>query len=85
MLGIIFEGVLFLALLAAAGALLWAALVRWTPFGQRMAQARNRDRIEELTGLMCPVHGRHEPYQLVRLPDGEVMCPRCYEEAMNAH
>ncbi len=85
MFGIIVEGLLFLALVAAAVTLVYNVLVRLTPVGRRLAQARNRERIEEETGRLCPVHGRHEAHELVRLPDGDVMCPECYQEAMNAH
>ena len=84
MLGIIVEGVLFLALLAAAGTLAYSVLVRLTPLGRRLAQARNRERIEAATSRVCPVHGPHEAHELVRLPDGELICPQCYAEAMHA-
>jgi len=84
MLGIIVEGVLFLALLAAAGTLAYSVLVRLTPVGRRLVQARNRERIEEATSRVCPVHGPHEAHELVRLPDGELICPQCYAEAMHA-
>jgi len=84
MLGIIVEGVLFLALLAAAGTLAYSVLVRLTPVGRRLVQARNRERIEEATSRVCPVHGPHEAHELVRLPDGELLCPECYAEAMHA-
>ncbi len=84
MVGIIVESLLFLALLVAAGMLVYTALVRLTPLGRRLAQARNRERIEEATGRTCPVHGYHEAHDLVRLPDGELICPTCYAEAMHA-
>ncbi len=84
MIGIIVEGLLFLALLAAAATLLYNVVVRLTPAGRRLAQARNRERIEAATSRVCPVHGPHEAHELVRLPDGELICPQCYAEAMHA-
>ncbi len=84
MVGIIIESLLFLALLAAAGMLVYTALVRLTPLGRRLAQARNRERIEAATGRTCLVHGYQEAHDLVRLPDGELICPQCYAEAMHA-
>ncbi len=84
MFGIIVEGLLFLALLAAAATLLYSVLVRLTPLGRRLAQLQNRGRIEDATARICPVHGPHEAHELVRLPDGEVICPQCYAEAMHA-
>ena len=84
MFGIIIESVLFVALLAAAGTLLYTVVIRWTPLGRRLVQAQNRERIEEATSRTCPLHGPHEAHELVRLPDGELLCPECYAEAMNA-
>ena len=42
MVGIILEGVLFVALLATVAALLFYALLRWTPLGLRLRQDANR-------------------------------------------
>ncbi len=84
MFGIIVESVLFVALLVAAGTLVYSVVVRWTPLGRRLAQAQNRERIEEATSRSCPLHGPHEAHELVRLPDGELICPQCYAEAMHA-
>ncbi len=84
MLGIIVEGVLFIALIVAAATLLYSVLVRWTPLGRRLAQTHNRELIEEATSRTCPVHGPHQAHELVRLPDGELICPQCYAEAMHA-
>ena len=83
MIGILVEGLLFLALLAAAGALVYTALVRLTPLGRRLAQARNRERIDAATGRTCPLHGYHDDHELVRLPTGDLICPQCYAEAMH--
>ncbi len=84
MIGIIMEGVLFVALIVAATTLLYSVVVRWTPIGRRLAQAQNRERIDAVTSRICPVHGPHEAHELVRLPDGELICPQCYAEAMHA-
>lgn len=84
MIGIIVEGVLFLLLLAAAGTLVYSVVVRMTPVGRRLAQGRNRERIEAVTERACPLHGTHELHELVRLPDGQLICPQCYAEAMHA-
>ncbi len=84
MFGIIVEGLLFLALVAAAVTLVYNVLVRLTPVGRRLAQARNRERIEAATSRVCPLHGPHAAEELVRLPSGELICPQCYAEAMHA-
>ncbi len=83
MIGILIEDLLFLTLLGAGVFVLYTLLVRFTPAGRRIAQSRNRRRIERAAGLRCPVHGRHTEEELVRLPDGDVMCPQCYAEAMH--
>ncbi len=83
MIAILIEDVLFLLLLGAAVFILYTLLVRLTPLGRRLAQARNRRRIERSTGLRCALHGSHTEEELVRLPDGDLMCPQCYAEAMH--
>ena len=80
---IIVEGVLFVALIAAGGALLYWLIVYFTPAGVRIRQTRNRKRIEQVAELVCPVHGRHTENQLVRLASGERVCPDCYKEIVN--
>jgi ABC-type uncharacterized transport system permease subunit len=55
MVGIILEGVLFVALLATVATLLFYALVRWTPLGLRLRQDANRRKIEQTLGLSCPI------------------------------
>jgi hypothetical protein len=79
---IILEGILFVALLAAVG-----ALVRWglqsTPVGRRLRQAQNRKAIDRAAAATCPIHGLQNEDDLVRLPDGGLMCPHCYQE--NVH
>jgi len=81
---IIVEGVLFVALIAAGGALLYWVILYLTPAGVRMRQTQNRRRIEQTAELVCAIHGRHTEDQLVRLASGERVCPDCYKEIVNA-
>ena len=81
---IITEGVLFVALIATGGALLYWLIVYFTPAGVRLRQTQNRKRIEQAADLVCAVHGRHTEDQLVRLASGERVCPDCYKEIVNA-
>ena len=83
MVGISLEGVLFVALLATVAALLFYALLRWTPLGLRLKQDRNRRRIEETLELECPIHGLQREEEMVRLPSGGRICPACYKEALH--
>jgi hypothetical protein len=80
---IIVEGVLFVALLAAGGALLYLALMLLTPAGVRIRQTQNRKRLERAAELVCPIHGPRMEDQLVRLSNGERVCPDCYKETLN--
>jgi hypothetical protein len=80
---IIVEGVLFVALIAAGGALLYWLILYFTPVGGRIRQTQNRKRIEQVAELTCPVHGRHTEDQLVRLASGERVCPDCYKEIVD--
>jgi hypothetical protein len=80
---IITEGVLFVALIAAGGALLYWLIVYLTPAGVRLRQTQNRKRIEKAAELVCSVHGRQSEDQLVRLASGERVCPDCYKEIVN--
>ena len=57
MIGIILEGVLFVALLATMAALLFFALLHFTPLGLRIRQNRNRRLLEQELELDCPIHG----------------------------
>jgi hypothetical protein len=82
MVPIILEGVLFVALVATAGALFYWMLVYFTPLGRRLRESRNRRRIDRAAELTCPLHGRHAEGELVRLTTGERMCPACYQETM---
>lgn len=80
---IIIEGVLFVALIAAGGALLYWLLITFTPAGVRLRQTRNRMRIDRVAELTCPIHGLRTEVQLVRLANGEQVCPDCYKESHN--
>ena len=80
---IIMEGVLFVALIAAGGALLYF-IVTITPVGVRLRQTLNRKRMQRAAELVCPIHGPHVEDQLVRLANGERMCPDCYKETLDA-
>jgi hypothetical protein len=57
MIGIIVEGVLFVALLATVAALLFYLLSRWTRLGLWLGQNRNRKRLDREWELLCPIHG----------------------------
>ena len=83
MIGIIVEGVLFVALLATVAALLFLALTRWTPLGLRLRQVANRRRLEQAAELVCPIHGPQREEEMVRLPSGSRLCPSCYKEALH--
>ena len=83
MVQIVVEGVLFVAGLAAAVAFSTLALMRFTPLGLRIQQARNRRLIEQTAELTCPIHGPHEAAQMVLLPNGERICPECFKEVVN--
>ena len=80
---IIVEGVLFVALLAAGGALLFWILITFTPAGERIRQTRNRTRLERAAELTCPIHGLRARDTLVRLADGARVCPDCYKETLH--
>lgn len=83
MLTIILESVLFVALLVTAGALVFFVLKQFTPVGVWLQQGQNRRQIEQAAELECPRHGSYTVAQLVRLPGGERVCPRCYEEIVH--
>ena len=80
---IIMEGVLFVVLIATGGALLFWLLLTLTPAGVRVRQTRNRKRIERAAALVCPIHGMRTENTLVRLANGERVCPDCYEETIH--
>ena len=83
MIGIIVEGVLFVALLTTVATLLFLALTRWTPLGLRLRQDANRRRLEQAAELECPIHGAQREEEMVRLPSGSRICPSCYKEALH--
>ena len=80
---IITEGVLFVALVAAGGALLYWMILYFTPVGVRLRQTSNRKRIERAAERVCSVHGPLAEDKLVRLASGERVCPDCYKEIVN--
>lgn len=82
MVDIIMEGVLFVAFLAACGALILFVLNEYTPLGRRRREVRNRQAIEREAQLTCPIHGAQFEGELVRLPSGERVCPQCYKESV---
>ena len=77
------EGVLFIALLAMMGALLYLVLMQFTPLGVRVRQARNRRLIEAAAARVCSIHGPHAETEMVLLPSGERLCPECYSEILH--
>ena len=81
---IITEGLLFVALLAAGGALLYLVLILFTPAGTRIRQRQNRKRLDRAAELECPIHGPKTEGQLVRLASGEQVCPDCDRETLHA-
>jgi uncharacterized protein (DUF58 family) len=83
MVGIILEGVLFVALVATVATLLCYAVLRWTPLGLRLRQTANRQEIEGTLELTCPIHGLQREEEMVRLPSGSRICPTCYKEALH--
>ena len=80
---IIFEGVLFVALIATGATLLYLVVAYFTPVGVRLRQTLNRRRIDREAELHCPIHGPRAEKDLVRLTSGEALCPDCYKE--NVH
>ena len=83
MIAIIVESALFAALVAAVGALFFVLLMQFTPLGVRLRQVRNRRLLDRLAALHCPRHGPQRDGELVRLSDGETMCPTCYQEMLD--
>ena len=80
---IMMEGVLFVALIATGGALLYWLLITFPPAGVRLRQTQNRKRLERMAELVCPIHGLRTEDQLVRLANGERVCPDCYKETLH--
>ena len=82
MVAIIMEGVLFVALVAASGALLFFVISSYTPLGRRMREVRNRRTIEKVVETHCPIHGQFREADMVRLPSGDRVCPHCFQETV---
>ena len=80
---IIIEGVLFIALVCVAVALLVYIVRHYTAAGRALEQTRNRKAIERAASLTCSLHGAHDERDMVRLASGEVLCPECYREAID--
>jgi len=80
---IIIEGVLFVALVATTATLFYFVVLYFTPVGVRIRQTRNRRRIDRAAELVCPIHGPRATTHLVRLTNGDVMCPDCYKETFH--
>jgi hypothetical protein len=80
---IIVEGVLFVALVCVAVALVVFVVRYYTAAGRAIEQTRNRRAIDRAANLTCSLHGRHDEREMVRLQSGEVMCPECYREAVD--
>jgi transcription antitermination factor NusG len=82
MIAIIMEGVLFVALVAACGALLFFVISTYTPVGRRMREVRNRRLIEKSVETHCPIHGQFKEDDVVRLDSGDRVCPHCFKETV---
>ena len=82
MTAILVEVMLFIAAIVAVANLLFAAVKRYTPLGLILRQRENRKRIEQEAENICPVHGRHEEHELVRLASGDRICPECFGEVV---
>ncbi len=82
MVVILIEGVLFVAGIVAVVALVAWGLRAYTPLGTRLKQTANRRLIDQDAALTCPIHGWQAPDSLVRLPSGEPLCSKCYQETL---
>ena len=85
MIAIVAEVVVLLAALFVLGRASWQWLHESTDWGIRRVQSRNRLRLESTAALRCPVHGPQRSDELVLLPSGERVCPRCYAETLLEH
>ncbi|MBL8961955.1 MAG: hypothetical protein JNJ98_18985 [Gemmatimonadetes bacterium] len=81
MLDVVMEGVLVVALVAACGALLFFVVMSMTPLGRRWREERRARPVRE-AGPRCPVHGPLREEEMVQLPSGERVCPRCVAETI---
>ncbi len=82
MVVILIEGVLFVTAIVAVVALIAWGLRAFTPLGTRLKQTENRKLIDQHAALTCPIHGWQAPDSLVRLPSGEPLCSKCYQETL---
>ena len=85
MLVILIEGVLFVAAIAMVVALLFKLILRFTPVGVWVRQTQNRKELERAAELTCPIHGLRAETDLVRLTNGERVCPECYKETIDGN
>jgi hypothetical protein len=85
MLVILIEGVLFVAAIAIVAALAVYAAKEFTPLGVMMRQTQNRKQLERAAELTCPIHGLRPEVELIRMPNGERVCPDCYKETLNGN
>ncbi|MBC7840762.1 MAG: hypothetical protein H7099_00520 [Gemmatimonadaceae bacterium] len=82
MVVILMEGVLFVTAIVACAAFLYWGVKALTPLGTRWKQSENRRLIDQHAALTCPIHGWQAPDSLVRLPSGEPLCSKCYQETL---
>ena len=83
MAAILLEGVLFIAGLAVAVALVAYGVLGVTPWGVAWRERANRRRLEREAALTCPIHGAHAEGDLARTPSGARVCPQCYSETLH--
>jgi hypothetical protein len=83
MLLILVEVVLGVALVVLLGTAARRFFQDFTPAGLRRRQLANRRAIDAAAEATCPIHGRQPEDTLVRLRDGSVMCPHCYQETVH--
>lgn len=85
MIAILVEGVLFVAAIAMAAALSYKLILKFTPVGVWVRQTQNRRQLERAAELTCPIHGLRSEMDLVRLTNGERVCPECYKESIDGN
>lgn len=82
---ILLEGVLFVAAIVIVAGLLFSGILKFTPVGAWVRQTRNRRQLERAAELTCPIHGLRSEMDLVRLTNGERVCPDCYRETIDGN
>ena len=85
MIVILLEGVLFVAAIAMLAALLFSLILKFTPVGVWVRQNQNRKKLERAAELTCPIHGLRSEMDLIRLTNGERVCPDCYKESIDGN